>query len=48
MVQERMKSLRLEAKLTQKEIAEKLGISTAIMDNGKQEKEILPVKIYKK
>ena len=29
MVQERMKSLRLEAKLTQKEIAEKLGISTA-------------------
>ena len=29
MIQERMKSLRLEAKLTQKEIAEKLGISTA-------------------
>lgn len=29
MIQERMKALRLEAKLTQKEIAEKLKISTA-------------------
>lgn len=29
MIQERMKLLRLESKLTQKEIAEKLGISTA-------------------
>ncbi|GAB2022879.1 helix-turn-helix transcriptional regulator [Pseudolactococcus yaeyamensis] len=29
MIQERMKTLRLQAKLTQKEIAEKLGISTA-------------------
>ncbi|GHU35605.1 transcriptional regulator [Bacilli bacterium] len=29
MLQKRMKELRLEAKLTQKEVAEKLGISTA-------------------